>query len=125
MLIGLIIGAIIGAGIGFGVAAYIDYQDDGQVFNGSVEWYDYLGATVLSGIIGSILGVFAGMSFSITLPTGVTLLQASGEAMALVATGTMTLTLSGAQILGAAGLIGATYMFAKKGLPNNKYQNQQ
>lgn len=45
--------------------------------------------------------------------------------MTLVATGTMTLTLSGAQILGAAGLIGATYMFAKKGLPNNKYQNQQ
>ena len=125
MLIGLIIGTIIGAGIGFGVAAYIDYQDDGQVFNGSVEWYDYLGATVLSGIIGGILGVFAGMSFSITLPTGVTLLQASGEAMTLVATGTMTLTLSGAQILGAAGLIGATYMFAKKGLPNNKYQNQQ
>ena len=32
ILIGLIIGAI----IGFGTAAYIDYQDDGQIFNESV-----------------------------------------------------------------------------------------
>ena len=35
-----IITAIIGAVIGFGTALYIDYKDDGQIFNGSVKWYD-------------------------------------------------------------------------------------
>ncbi len=64
----LIIGAIIGASIDFGTAAYIDYQDDGEIFNGSVKWYDYL-KTI--------------------------------------------------------GLFGATYMFTKGGLPNNKQQNKQ
>ena len=53
------------------------------------------------------------------------MVQISAGTMALVATESMTLTASGAQILGAAGLLGATYMFAKGGLPNNKYQNQQ
>ena len=65
----IIIGAIIGAAIGFGTAAYIDYQDDGQIFNGSVAWYDYLGATVLGGAIGAGLGAFAGMSFSASIST--------------------------------------------------------
>ena len=37
----------------------------------------------------------------------------------------MTLTITGAQILDAAGLLGATYMFAKGGLPNNQHQNKQ
>ena len=55
----ILIGLIIGALIGFGTAAYIDYQDDGQIFNGSVAWYDYLGATVLGGAIGAGLGAFA------------------------------------------------------------------
>ena len=121
----LIIGAIIGAAVGFGTAAYIDYQDDGEIFNDSVKWYDYLGATVLGGAIGAGLGAFAGMSFSATLPTGFAMAQTSAGTMALVATGSMTLTVTGAQILGAAGVLGATYMFAKGGLPNNKYQNQQ
>ena len=121
----LIIGAIIGAAVGFGTAAYIDYQDDGEIFNGSVKWYDYLGATVLGGAIGAGLGAFAGMSFSATLPTGFAMAQTSAGTMALVATGSITLTVTGAQILGAAGVLGATYMFAKGGLPNNKYQNQQ
>lgn len=70
MVSALIIGAIIGACIGFGTATYIDYRDDGQIFNGSVAWYDYLGATVLGAAIGAGLGAFAGMSFSATLPTG-------------------------------------------------------
>lgn len=85
----LIIGAIIGAVVGFGIAAYIDYQDDGEIFNGSVKWYDYLGATVLGGAIGAGLGAFAGMSFSATLPTGFAMAQTSAGTMALVATGFM------------------------------------
>ncbi len=44
----LIIGAIIGAAIGFETAAYIDYQYDGQVFNGSVEWYGLLKSNSVS-----------------------------------------------------------------------------
>ena len=129
ILIGLIIGAIVGATIGFGTAAYIDYQDDGQIFNGSVAWYDYLGATVLGGAagaaIGAGIGAFASMSFSATLPTGFAMVQTTAGTTALVATGSMTLTVTGAQILGAAGLLGATYMFAKGGLPNNQHQNKQ
>ena len=109
----LIIGAIIGAAVGLGTAAYIDYQDDGEIFNGSVKWYDYLGSTVLGGTIGAGLGAFAGMSFSATLPTGFAMAQTLAGTMALVATGSMTLTVTGAQILGAAGVLGATYMFAK------------
>ena len=60
ILVVLIIGAIIGASIGFGTAAYIDYQDDGQIFNGSVAWYDYLGATVLGGAVGAAIGAGIG-----------------------------------------------------------------
>ena len=113
------VGAIlIGAIIGFGIAAYIDYQDDGQIFNGSVAWYDYLGATVLGGAIGAGLGAFAGISFSATLPTGFALAQTSAGTMVLVTTGSITLTVNGAQILGAAGLLGATYMFYKEHTKN-------
>ena len=56
VLIGAIIGAVVGAGVGFGIVAYNDYADDGKIFNGSVKWYDYLGATVLGGAIGAIVG---------------------------------------------------------------------
>ena len=60
ILIELIIGAVIGAAVGFGATAYIDYLDDGQVFNGSVAWYDYLGATLLGGAIGAGIGAGVG-----------------------------------------------------------------
>lgn len=52
----MIIGAIIGAAIGFGTVVYIDYQDDGQVFNGSVKWYDYVGGTVTGAVLGAGVG---------------------------------------------------------------------
>lgn len=118
ILIGLIIGAVIGAGIGFGTAAYIDYQDDGQIFNGSIAWYDYLGATILGGAIGAGIGAgigyiapqigtalssFAAQKF--TLGAG-TYLTASGE-LAMSA----GLTITGAQILQGAGILsGITIM---------------
>lgn len=56
VLIGAIIGAVVGAGVGFGIVAYNDYADDGEIFNGSVKWYDYLGATLLGGAVGSVIG---------------------------------------------------------------------
>ena len=117
----LIIGAIIGAVIGFGTAAYIDYKDDGQIFNGSVKWYDYLGATVLGGAIGAVIGAgisyvfpyinsFLGTTFQIgSCMTGM------GELVAVTATG--------AEIaVGLTALAGIGIMFAelpKHGGPKN------
>ena len=118
ILIGLIIGAVIGAAIGFGTAAYIDYKDDGQVFNGSVEWYDYLGATAFGGAIGAGIGAGIGYiapqiagalssfaSSSFTLGGGM-FISASG-----VATMSTGLTITGTQILQGAGILsGITIM---------------
>ncbi len=128
ILIGLIIGAIVGAGVGFGTAAYIDYKDDGQVFNGSVAWYDYLGSTVLGGVlgagIGAGIGAFAGMSFSASFPT-FGWINSGGSFMFGVA-GATTLTFTGAQALEIAGLLGVTYLFASNNRPgNNRAQNKQ
>ena len=108
----LIIGAIIGAVIGFRTAAYIDYKDDGQIFNGSVKWYDYLGATVLGGAIGAVIGAgisyvfpyinsFLGTTFQIgSYMTGM------GELVAVTATG--------AEIaVGLTALAGIGIMFSK------------
>ena len=109
ILIGLIIGAIVGATIGFGTAVYVDYSDDGQIFNGSVAWYNYLGATVTGGILGAAIGAGIGyiapaissfMGSTFTLGYVVT---TSGEAIAI--------SVSGAQLLGiAAGLAGIIFM---------------
>ena len=52
----LIIGAIVGAIIGFGVSAATDYVDDGQIFNGSVTLGEYIGTTLLGGIVGGLGG---------------------------------------------------------------------
>ena len=60
VLIGAIVGAIVGAGVGFGIAVYNDYKDDGEIFNGSIKWYDYLGATVLGCVIGAAVGAALG-----------------------------------------------------------------
>ena len=118
ILIGLIIGAIIGACVGFGAAAYIDYKDDGEVFNGSVKWYDYLGASLIGGIagagIGAGLGAFAGMSFSATIPT-FGLINAGGGALTLATTGTMTLTVNGAQVLTGVAVSGALVLLSYNG----------
>ena len=119
ILVGLIIGAIVGACIGFGTAAYIDYQDDGQIFNGSVAWYDYLGATVLGGAAGAAIGAgigyiapyigselssFAAQKFTIG---GGTYLAANGELV--VSAG---LTFTGAQVLQGASLLAEVTVMA-------------
>ena len=126
ILIGLIIGAIIGAGIGFGTTAYIDSQDDGQIFNGSVEWYDYLGATILGGAIGAGIGAgigyiapqigsalssFASQQF--TFGAGA-YINASGELV--MSTG---LTITGSQVLTVAGAVtlAGTLMLMSKHRP--------
>ena len=87
------------------------YQDDGQIFNGSVAWYDYLGATILGGAIGAGLGAFAGMSFSVSAPTFGWI--NSGGALIFGVTGSIAITVTGTEVLGAAGLLGAIYMLQK------------
>ena len=111
-----------------GTAAYIDYQDDGQIFNGSVAWYDYLGATVLGGAIGAGLGAFAGMSFSASISTFGWI--NSGGTLMFGITGTIEITVSGKQVLSVAGALVANglLMFAKGNGPrmgHNQYENKQ
>ncbi len=56
ILTGLIIGAIVGTVIGFGTVAYTDYQDDGQLFNGSVKWHEYAVGTITGAVLGAGVG---------------------------------------------------------------------
>ena len=111
ILASLIIGAIIGAAAGFGVGVYLDYKDDGLVFNGSIPWYDYLGVTVVGGMIGACLGAFSGTSFNFSLP--IFGLSNSGGAVSLGIVGTETITITGAQVLEAAGAAGIIVMMSK------------
>ena len=57
------------------------------------------------GLIGAGIGAFAGMSFSATLPTGFAMVQTTAGTTAFVATGSMTLTVTGAQVIGTAGTL--------------------
>jgi RHS repeat-associated protein len=125
----IVIGAIIGAVLGFGAAAYIDYRDDGHVFNGSVAWYDYLGATLTGGAIGAgiayclpTISSFAGSSFSFG---GRTAMLLDGTAVAIPG-----ITVTGAQILitvGTAMTLSTLIMFVKgsgRRLGHNQHENQ-
>ena len=117
-----LIGCIVGAAIGFGVAAYKDYKDDGEAFNGSVEWYDYLGATLLGGAIGGAAGyvasslIPAASSFaSTTFTIGGGISASAGGAAAATA----GITITGAEIMVAGGVLagasvlGGILMFAR------------
>lgn len=109
---------------------YIDYKDDGQVFNGSIKWYDYLGATLLGSVIGAIavvaIGSIAGMSFIATIPT-IAFINAGG-ALSIGITGSVTLTFSETQILASVCLAGLAVMMAKGFEPrmgHNHYEKKQ
>ena len=107
---GMIILGIIGLAAGFGVASYIDSKD-GDMYNGDVMWYDYLGASVVGGILGAFAGALAGSSFSFSIPTlGYV---NSGGAISIGVTGTATITVSGAQVLTGIGAGGISIMMAK------------
>ena len=111
----LIIGGIIGAAVGFGVAAYIDYSDDGSLFNGSVAWYDYVGSVVLLGAVGATLGALATTSITATIPTGLGVVQTTAGTTAVVVTSTATVTIAGAQVaaVAATAILGGTVLFAE------------
>ena len=98
LLTGLIIGAIIGATIGFGLGVYADYKDDGEVFNGSIKWNEYVGLTLIGGAAGALaayaapaISSFLGSSFTIG-----SIVTASG--------GLAAISISGGQIAAAIGL---------------------
>ena len=130
ILIGLVIA---GVATGFAIASAIDYYDDGKIFNGSVAWYDYVGASALGGAIGYGIGylfgpaltAFAGATlFSVTFPS--TAVMGAGGSVALV--GGATLCVTGADILTAAAAAGALILYAKGFGPrmgHNQHEKQQ
>ncbi|MCR5514659.1 MAG: RHS repeat-associated core domain-containing protein [Bacilli bacterium] len=114
IIVGLIIGAVVGAGVGFGAAAYFDYTNDGELFNGDIQWYDYLGATLLGSVIGAAFGAglayFSTLSITIAIPSF--LIHSGGATAALP----LSITLTGSDallFLTGLGLIGAGIMFSK------------
>ena len=127
VLTALIIGAIAGAVVGFGIATYIDYMDDNEVFNGSVPWYNYVGAALLGGIIGGGIGAsipylvaFAGASAFGSVPV-------AGGAVA-IAVSAEKVILAGAIGTATVGYIGANLLFAKGYGPrigHNQHENRQ
>ena len=127
----IVIGLIVGASIGFRTAAYMDYRDDGQIFNGSIAWYDYLGATLTGAAVGAAIGAgiayclpaissFAGSSFSF------------GGGAAMLLDGSVVvfpgITVTGTKILATTGVLtlGGIMLFASNNRPgNNRAQNKQ
>lgn len=109
VLTALIIGAIVGAAVGFGIATYIDYMDDNEVFNGSVPWYNYVGAALLGGIVGGGIGA--------SIPYLVAFAGASAFGSVPVAGGAVALSIGEVKALEAVGILaalGAIVFMSKK-----------
>ena len=138
---GFWIAALIGAGIlglaGLGATAYADLSDDGEIFNGSIDADAYIGNTLVAASIGALAGgliftlgpsiaSFLGSSFSFALPSLGTLNM--GGALAIA--GGMTVTVTGAQIVGGAvgiGVLGFSLgadRYKRKNVGSNTSQNE-
>ena len=63
IILAILIGALVGATIGFGTTVYVDYTDDGEVFNGSVSAEDYVANTLVAGVVG---GVSGGLTYTLS-----------------------------------------------------------
>ncbi len=114
----VVVGAVLGLVIGFGATAYSDYEDDGEIFNGSIDVGDYVANSLVGCAVGAVVGyavptIGAFMSSTITVGSYVTV---GGELVSV--------TISGAEIVGVA--TGATMLLASSNRPgNNKAQNKQ
>ena len=87
ILTALLIGFGVGALLGFGSAVYDDYQDDGQVFNGSVSGRQYVGRTLGGGITGTMAAATGGTSLPMTIAGGM-MAASTGDAVdQLISTG--------------------------------------
>ena len=120
LLSALIIGAVIGAAVMFAATVYADYQDDGEIFNGSISVGDYVLNTITGAAIGALAGgavsaapeIAAFLSSTFTFPV-----LAGGEMIAVA--------VSGAEIA-VVGLLGISIVFASTNRPgNNQAQNEQ
>ena len=91
----------------------------GEMFNGDVTWYNYLGASTFGSVFGGFLGYFSTLSFSLTIPSYG--LVNVGGTLAIGITGTTTLTITGAQVLTGVAVAGLTYCYIipKHGKPNS------
>ena len=115
IIIGLIIGAIIGTGVGFGIALNIDYQNDQEFFNGDVQWYDYLGASVLGSLIGGAVGAGAGYVSGLSWPGVMPVINISKNGISVVA---HSITITGCDVLSISSLLGVTIMASTIGKSN-------
>ncbi len=98
---------IFGMVVAFSAMVYIDYKDDGEVFNGSVTPQEYIVATAL----GALLGLISGLEFTITIP--MLGFVNGGSAMSIGIVGTIAVSINGAQVIAGAAMAGAAYMFSK------------
>ena len=103
----LLIGFAIGAVLGFGITMYADYEDDGEVFNGSIDAGAYVANSLMGGVAGAGVAYIApavSTFFTTTYTLGT--FTVAGEAVAV--------TVSGAEIASAAVGVGASLSFFSK-----------
>ena len=121
------IAALIGAAVGVGVSAYKDYTDDGELFNGSVSWKEYLYNAAFFACVAVF--VVATLPYTASLAGSLTFGGAmfGGGGAAVMGT---SLVISGAtvigavQVLSAAGALGILLSSDERPGDNRK-QNEQ
>ncbi len=127
----IIVGFVIGALIGIVIAGYIDYRNDGMLFNGGEgdpQWYDYLGAGILGGIIGAGFGYLSSFAWTLSIPMPGLISKGGVAAIGIVYS---TFHVSGFAIAGTlAGvdLLSGSLMLVKgfgPRLGHNQYENKQ
>lgn len=126
----LLLTFIVGFAIGIGISAYLDYQNDGLLFNGGEgdpRWYDYLSMGLTVGVFALGLGYLSTMSWTIHLPT---LGAFFSRGMLLATAIPITISINGSTIAGAIGgiALGSIMMFSKGAGPrsgHNQYENGQ
>ena len=107
----VIIGTLVGMAIGFGATAYVDYKDDGEVFNDSVSTEGYVANTLVGGIVGGLTGGVGSSHFTLPIPD-LRYLATTYGTTELVVVGTTTVTVSGVVVAGAS-ILGVGIMFSK------------
>lgn len=108
----IIIGTIIGLAIGFGATAYVDYADDGRIFNGSVSTEGYVLNTIVGGIVGAFTGGVGSSTFTFSIPSLALLETTIGTLEPVV--GTTTVTVNGLIVAGV-GIVSVSAIAKKIG----------
>ena len=94
----IVIGVVIGAAIGFGGTAYVDYAEDGELFDGSVSAKGYVINTLMGGATGGFVAAAAPVAAefltSYVVPTVVS--ASSSTAVAVAGAQIVEVTIIGA-----------------------------